>query len=174
MARSRVPAESRRRSQRACDFCRMSKKRCDGVLPCYNCARRGREASCAYNRHAGEQRGREPPSAATATVDVEPGGRTAATANSPYPTPGTDASERGPPSCTQHMHPRMLLNGAAGEKGADQLTLSPLFPLASSADSIGLTDHSLHRQLGGPVVPAISEGYPKAICRVLCFHRKPD
>lgn len=121
MARGRVPLESRRRSQRACSFCRMSKKRCDGASPCHNCARRGREASCVYTRYGSERRERAPRPAVPRTDDVDgplSGRSTVEATNSSYPTPDASTAREDPSSCSQYMHPRMLRNGTAGEKGA--------------------------------------------------------
>lgn len=122
MARGRVPPENRRRSQRACSFCRMSKKRCDGASPCHNCARRGRQATCVYTRY-GSERSEGPPRAAAvppaANADNALSGRsTVETADSSYLTPdGGDTARSDPSSCSQYMHPRMLRNGTEGEKG---------------------------------------------------------
>ncbi|KAM0263903.1 hypothetical protein ACHAQJ_000938 [Trichoderma viride] len=46
MPRHRVRAEDRKRSVRACEACRLSRKRCDSRLPCSSCSRKG--LSCAY------------------------------------------------------------------------------------------------------------------------------
>ncbi|CAG7945895.1 unnamed protein product [Penicillium salamii] len=61
--------ENRRKDpkiSRACDTCKRKKIRCDGTLPCNNCARR--KLSCAYDAKYG--RGRPPtPQSSTATTD---------------------------------------------------------------------------------------------------------
>lgn len=46
MPRPKVPLSRRQRAVGACNFCRSSKKRCSGTVPCTACVRRGRSDSC--------------------------------------------------------------------------------------------------------------------------------
>lgn len=46
MPRPKVPLSQRQRAVGACNFCRSSKKRCSGTVPCAACVRRGRSDSC--------------------------------------------------------------------------------------------------------------------------------
>lgn len=48
MPRPKVKPQDRVRSVRACDACKISKKRCDGALPCILCSRKGLARTCAY------------------------------------------------------------------------------------------------------------------------------
>ncbi|KAL7947634.1 hypothetical protein V8C42DRAFT_318335 [Trichoderma barbatum] len=52
MPRHRVRIEDRKRSVRACEACRLSRKRCDSRLPCSSCSRKGLDASCVYGDRA--------------------------------------------------------------------------------------------------------------------------
>ncbi|QYT00217.1 Fungal_trans domain-containing protein [Trichoderma simmonsii] len=52
MPRHRVRLEDRKRSVRACEACRLSRKRCDSRLPCSSCSRKGIGASCVYGDRA--------------------------------------------------------------------------------------------------------------------------
>ncbi|KAL7934758.1 hypothetical protein V8C35DRAFT_321916 [Trichoderma chlorosporum] len=52
MPRHRVRTEDRKRSVRACEACRLSRKRCDSRLPCSSCSRKGLGASCIYGDRA--------------------------------------------------------------------------------------------------------------------------
>ncbi|KAL7953419.1 hypothetical protein V8C34DRAFT_318183 [Trichoderma compactum] len=47
-----VRLEDRKRSVRACEACRLSRKRCDSRLPCSSCSRKGVGASCVYGDRA--------------------------------------------------------------------------------------------------------------------------
>ena len=49
MPRPKVPPENRIRGYRACNPCKASKIRCDSQLPCANCTKRSRVASCTYS-----------------------------------------------------------------------------------------------------------------------------
>jgi hypothetical protein len=46
MPRPKVHPSQRRRAAEACNFCRMSKKRCSATVPCTACQRRGIASSC--------------------------------------------------------------------------------------------------------------------------------
>lgn len=46
MPRPRVHPSQRQRAAEACNFCRVSKKRCSATVPCITCTKRGIEASC--------------------------------------------------------------------------------------------------------------------------------
>lgn len=48
MPRPKVLPENRQRSSRACQPCRASKKKCDGSLPCSNCAQRNIRRHCTF------------------------------------------------------------------------------------------------------------------------------
>lgn len=50
MPRPRVRPEDRRRSVRACEACRLSRKRCDSQLPCALCSDKGLGAQCHYRQ----------------------------------------------------------------------------------------------------------------------------
>lgn len=61
-----VDDENRRKDpkvSRACDTCKKKKIRCDGTIPCKNCARR--KVSCAYDAKYGRGRPPTPPAATT-------------------------------------------------------------------------------------------------------------
>ncbi|KAF3009225.1 hypothetical protein E8E14_008584 [Neopestalotiopsis sp. 37M] len=49
MPRPKVRPEDRRRSVRACDTCKHLKKRCDSLLPCTPCTKKGISESCEYS-----------------------------------------------------------------------------------------------------------------------------
>lgn len=49
MPRPRVKPEDRRRSVRACDTCKHLKKRCDSLIPCTPCTKKGISESCEYS-----------------------------------------------------------------------------------------------------------------------------
>jgi Fungal Zn(2)-Cys(6) binuclear cluster domain len=49
MPRPKVKPQDRRRSRKACDTCKSSKKRCDANLPCVLCVRKGVASSCSYS-----------------------------------------------------------------------------------------------------------------------------
>ena len=48
MPRPKVSEEHRRRCAQACDNCKRRKEKCDGLIPCNLCRRRGREPECHY------------------------------------------------------------------------------------------------------------------------------
>lgn len=48
MPRRPVRPQDRQRVARACDSCKSSKKRCDGLQPCRACEKRGGHDSCHY------------------------------------------------------------------------------------------------------------------------------
>ncbi|OIW34815.1 hypothetical protein CONLIGDRAFT_688771 [Coniochaeta ligniaria NRRL 30616] len=48
MPRPKVHPNERRRAVKACGFCRASKKRCSGTVPCTACRRRGMSSSCSF------------------------------------------------------------------------------------------------------------------------------
>ncbi|KAI5467233.1 fungal-specific transcription factor domain-containing protein [Mariannaea sp. PMI_226] len=60
MPRPKVHPSQRQRAAEACNFCRVSKKRCSATVPCTACKKRGMEASC-YLTHKpwGTRRTRE-------------------------------------------------------------------------------------------------------------------
>lgn len=63
--------ENRRKDpkvSRACDTCKRKKIRCDGIIPCNNCARR--RLSCAYNVKYGRGRPPTPPSLTSLTTII--------------------------------------------------------------------------------------------------------
>ncbi|KAH8898694.1 hypothetical protein GQ53DRAFT_710588 [Thozetella sp. PMI_491] len=49
MPRAKVAPENRQRGVRACRPCKLSKKRCDSVIPCTSCIRRNCPSACAYD-----------------------------------------------------------------------------------------------------------------------------
>ncbi|KAK2751123.1 hypothetical protein FQN57_000198 [Myotisia sp. PD_48] len=49
MPRPRVPLSQRQRVVEACNFCRVSKKRCSATVPCTACVHRGRANSCFFS-----------------------------------------------------------------------------------------------------------------------------
>ncbi|KAH8821928.1 hypothetical protein F5884DRAFT_107910 [Xylogone sp. PMI_703] len=51
MPRPKVLDKDRRRILNACIFCRRTKQKCDGLIPCVQCQRRGRASTCAYSSH---------------------------------------------------------------------------------------------------------------------------
>lgn len=65
MPRRPVNPRDRQRVIQACDLCRISKKRCDGRLPCNVCIKKNNDASCHYK--AGR---RECPTSRNNTNDV--------------------------------------------------------------------------------------------------------
>lgn len=56
MPRPKVHPSQRRRVVEACAFCRASKKRCSGTVPCTACKRRGIESQCSL-KPMGSDRG---------------------------------------------------------------------------------------------------------------------
>ncbi|KAJ5383412.1 hypothetical protein N7517_001323 [Penicillium concentricum] len=51
MPRPKVDPRFRKRTAKACVYCRMTKQKCDGLAPCEQCVRRNRSTSCAYSPH---------------------------------------------------------------------------------------------------------------------------
>ncbi|RJE25883.1 hypothetical protein PHISCL_01790 [Aspergillus sclerotialis] len=49
MPRPKVDERFRKRIAKACQYCRLTKQKCDGLIPCKNCQRRDRSDSCAYS-----------------------------------------------------------------------------------------------------------------------------
>lgn len=47
MPRAKVPDDRRQRAAEACSYCRETKKRCSGTVPCTHCQRRGLAGECA-------------------------------------------------------------------------------------------------------------------------------
>ena len=73
MPRKKVLPEERKRADKACVPCRISKKRCDSRTPCSNCRRRNREAVCVYNASIDLSRARDTCAVRNAGPDsVEP------------------------------------------------------------------------------------------------------
>lgn len=50
MPRPKVHPSNRQRAAEACNFCRMSKKRCSATVPCTACVKRGIEDTCKLTR----------------------------------------------------------------------------------------------------------------------------
>lgn len=48
MPRPRVRPEDRQRAPKACEPCKIAKKRCDSTLPCRTCVKKGIVPSCTY------------------------------------------------------------------------------------------------------------------------------
>lgn len=53
MARAKVLPQNRKRIVRACQSCRLSKRRCNGAVPCSVCVRRRISHECSYSRERG-------------------------------------------------------------------------------------------------------------------------
>ncbi|KAJ5752645.1 Copper fist DNA-binding [Penicillium odoratum] len=52
MLRALITSEPRRRSRRACDSCKLRKKKCNGESPCKSCVQQHREAGCRFSRRS--------------------------------------------------------------------------------------------------------------------------
>ena len=48
MPRPRVRPEDRQRAPKACEPCKIAKKRCDSATPCGSCVKKGTVPSCTY------------------------------------------------------------------------------------------------------------------------------
>lgn len=173
----------RKRVSRACRACRASKKRCDYMLPCSNCSKKGMAASCM----AAEALGTKKPS----TITVSRSGRTARGAaheddggseslentesrsRSPPLLPArdpvasgrqsdpTEARARGASPSEVENH-RMLL-GSNGEKGSGPFCPS-YTPCPSPVRLTVMFHHSIHRRLRGHILPPV---YPEDFDKVL-------
>lgn len=51
MPRPKVDPKFRKRIAKACAYCRMTKQKCDGFVPCEQCIKHDRSTSCAYSPH---------------------------------------------------------------------------------------------------------------------------
>lgn len=72
MPRPRVKPQDRQRSERACDPCKASKKRCDAGKPCRPCVKKGIHESCTYTSSSRARRSRPgtpPPPVGTNTSE---------------------------------------------------------------------------------------------------------
>ncbi|KAL1865802.1 hypothetical protein VTK73DRAFT_5049 [Phialemonium thermophilum] len=103
MPRPKVTDELRRRVAKACLRCQESKSKCDGLVPCAPCTKRGRQAECDYSlaeRSYGRHRRRR--DARRQQPSDEQGGRACA----PAVPKSSDNSEPWP-SPSQHRRPLM-------------------------------------------------------------------
>ncbi|KAI6354084.1 hypothetical protein MCOR25_008753 [Pyricularia grisea] len=73
MPRPPVRPEDRQRVARACQTCKASKKRCDGVRPCGSCSKKGLGEICRYvpGRRGSSHRSRRPPATSSNRVSGE-------------------------------------------------------------------------------------------------------
>lgn len=55
MPRPRVRPEDRQRAPKACEPCKIAKKRCDSVTPCRTCVKKGIAPSCTYAMSRGRR-----------------------------------------------------------------------------------------------------------------------
>lgn len=85
MARRNVLPHARRRAHHACEACRQSKRKCDSLLPCYNCINKGLSASCTPAGPAPTGKGRTMPSGSGSLISslhTSGGGRSSPGSNS--------------------------------------------------------------------------------------------
>lgn len=109
MPRHRVRLEDRKRSVRACEACRLSRKRCDSRLPCSSCSRKGIGASCVY----GDRAKQSPPNRIGSSRDREG-----------LPIHHEPRSEDAPqPLLAQNARMLLTAKGEKGEKGNQQRRL---------------------------------------------------
>lgn len=147
MPRPKVPPENRIRGYRACNPCKASKIRCDSQLPCSNCTKRSRVASCAYsvtpsssNVARRSTRGRQSHNGASPlpeTIPLSPAITTTAADNRRFPFSEPAAS----PGQSSHLRSVADIGGAPGSSPLDHgdasghSAVGPTVPAEDDQDS---------------------------------------
>lgn len=125
MPRPRVRPENRQRSARACEPCKIAKKRCDSALPCGTCVKKSIAPSCEYARSHGRgsshwrSAGGDFGSAAPRAPSSEP--RRGAGAGGSQRVEGTSSISPGPPTPQSSRMPTgqspLIMLSSSGENG---------------------------------------------------------
>lgn len=126
MGRRKVNPENRLRASQACLQCRVSKKRCDSLLPCSKCIRRGMSNSCTFASAAARHESSVTTPRGALPLEqpkpTDPPSRPQQTLEQPLrsdygqSSPDVDAEEDSPEEARHRTHPRLLSN-AQGERG---------------------------------------------------------